>query len=125
VKLTKHFDSEEFECPHCHRQEMDEDFIKKLETIRVTLNKPIRINSGWRCKTYNNSKKVRGKRNSAHLIGKAADIRISSSHDRYLVIDTCIKIGINRIGIGKNFLHLDSADESTGHPQHVIWHYYE
>jgi uncharacterized protein YcbK (DUF882 family) len=121
-KLSKHFSKDEFECPCCGKCNMDEDFISKLETIRVTLGRAIYINSGFRCRKHN--QKIGGSRNSPHLIGKASDLLIANSRERCFIIKYAMDIGITRIGIGRNFLHLDIADESTGHSPWVMWHYY-
>lgn len=46
-----------------------------LEQVRKCLGKPIMINSGFRCKTLNDA--VGSKDTSQHMIGCAADIRVS------------------------------------------------
>jgi uncharacterized protein YcbK (DUF882 family) len=46
-----------------------------LEQVRKCFGKPIMINSGFRCKTLNDA--VGSKDTSQHMIGCAADIRIS------------------------------------------------
>jgi zinc D-Ala-D-Ala carboxypeptidase len=46
-----------------------------LEQVRKYLNKPILINSGYRCPELNQA--VGGQKSSQHLLGCAADIRIS------------------------------------------------
>lgn len=46
-----------------------------LEQVRKCLGKPISINSGFRCKTLNDA--VGSKDTSQHMIGCAADIRVS------------------------------------------------
>ena len=46
-----------------------------LEEVRTLFGKPVHINSGYRCPALN--KAVGGVRNSAHLTGYAADIRIN------------------------------------------------
>lgn len=45
-----------------------------LEQIRKRLNKPISINSGYRCLELNQA--VGGQKTSQHLLGCAADIRV-------------------------------------------------
>ena len=47
----------------------------KLEEIRAVLDRPISINSGYRCKKLNDA--VHGVPDSAHLFGLAADIECS------------------------------------------------
>ena len=48
---------------------------KLLDQVRKCLGKPIMINSGFRCKTLNDA--VGSKDTSQHMIGCAADIRVS------------------------------------------------
>lgn len=50
-----------------------------LEPLRTTLNRPIFINSGYRCKELN--KAVGGVPDSHHLQGLAADISFSSEQE--------------------------------------------
>ena len=90
MKLTEHFSLEEFlrsetadsrginniPTPEqsdifCNLQKLAET----LEQVRMIFGKPIHINSGYRCPALN--KAVGGVRNSAHLAGFAADIRIN------------------------------------------------
>ena len=47
-----------------------------LEPLRKAVGKPVIINSGYRCWLLN--QKVGGARNSQHLKGQAADIRVTS-----------------------------------------------
>lgn len=47
-----------------------------LDTLREALNKPIKINSGFRCADYN--KKVGGVNTSQHTKGEAVDISLGS-----------------------------------------------
>lgn len=46
-----------------------------LQRLRDAIGKPIIINSGYRSEAHN--RKVGGSPNSQHLLGKAADIRVS------------------------------------------------
>jgi len=90
-----------------------------LDQIRAVLNRPIGINSGYRCDAYND-RLPGAKKGSAHTKGKAVDIKYKGSIQRYeLLTDICIK-GITRIGIAETFIHID-VDESK--PQCVIWIY--
>lgn len=47
-----------------------------LEPLREYMNEPIVISSGYRCPKLNSHPEVRGAKNSQHLTGEAADIRI-------------------------------------------------
>jgi hypothetical protein len=50
----------------------------------------------------------------------AVDLGAYTSHERYVIIFNAISIGFRRLGIGKNFLHLDIDEEK---PQEVVWLY--
>lgn len=52
--------------------------IKILEPIRLIFNKPVIINSGFRCIEVN--KLVGGKSNSQHLLGEAVDFKIKGEN---------------------------------------------
>lgn len=41
----------------------------------------------------------------------------------HLLIFKCLEKGINRIGIGKRFFHIDTATPKTGHSANVCWMY--
>lgn len=47
-----------------------------LEPLRLAVGKPVIINSGYRCWQLN--RRLGGARNSQHLLGQAADIRVTS-----------------------------------------------
>lgn len=108
--LTKNFSIEEFKCfCGCGTFNVDEDFLHKLQNARTMARIPFHINSGCRCGTHN--KLVGGKPTSGHLASDglqccAADIACYDVCARYLILDAAIISGLNRIGIGKNFLHL-------------------
>lgn len=71
----KYFTPEEFQCQcGCGAKNINHDLVKILEKIREHYGKPVRINSGVRCKTHN--ARVGGAANSQHLdiYANAADI---------------------------------------------------
>lgn len=73
-----HFKESEFKCKHCGKLPpggIDKRLLIMLEELRKRIgNKPIIINSGYRCPTHNRN--VGGAKNSQHLYGKAVDIRV-------------------------------------------------
>lgn len=50
-----------------------------LEPLRLHLGRAVVINSGFRCRRLNDA--VKGARNSQHMRGEAADIRVGSKKD--------------------------------------------
>jgi len=115
---VKYFKKIEFVCPCCGRCEMDKELIWKLDLLRELVGEPLIIESGYRCERHN--KAVGGAPNSAHLRGKAVDIRCTNSLLRYKILNYAFYIRFIRIGIAKNFVHID-IDRSLPHPR--IWLY--
>ncbi len=72
VNLAPNFRLAEFQCKHCGAVKIDPELVRRLQTMREEIGKPIIINSGYRCPTHN--KAVGGASNSQHLYGRAADI---------------------------------------------------
>jgi len=80
MKLTKNFSKSEFDSKDNSLMPNDVlENVKKLagylQILRDHLDKPIKINSGYRSPTHN--KKINGKSKSIHLIGLAADIVVN------------------------------------------------
>ena len=122
-RTVKYFNLSEFDSPDevDSGDNMDLDFLRKLDEAREIVGIPFKVNSGYRSVNYN--KKVGGVSNSSHIKIPccAADIHANTSRDRFLIMSAAIKVGINRIGIGKNFIHLDTDKTKS---QDVTWHYY-
>lgn len=120
-----YFQSEEFNSPDLPEsgELMDLDFIALLDQCRHRAGMPFVVNSGYRTANHQDKLKEEGypvSENSAHLIGKAADIRCRNSSERYLIVGAAVSVGFTRIGIGKNFIHLDTAEDKGGP---FIWIY--
>jgi len=114
----KHFKRGEFACSCCGRMDMNNDFLERLDEARDLADVPFRINSGFRCESHN--RQVGGKPNSAHTKGLAADIKATTSAERYAILRALMVLGFTRVGVAKNFIHVD-ADESL--PQEMAWIY--
>lgn len=113
------------ECGFGEKEEhIDQDLIEKLNMLRRLYGKAIIVMSGARCAEYNRS--IGGVEDSAHLPHKeteqcrAVDIYVSSSEDRYTLLDYALRLGFTRIGLAKTFIHLDVAWDL---PSPVIFNY--
>lgn len=115
AKITKNFSLEEFKCkdgsdiPNTALLNIVE-LARNLEVLRTAINKPITINSGYRSPKYN--AKIGGVKDSQHLRGTAADIRVAGMTPKELaeVIEELIKrrkMKEGGIGIYPNFVHYD------------------
>lgn len=114
----KYFKLKEFACPCCKKADMDLEFLDMIDEARGLAKKPFKINSGYRCKEWN--LKVGGRVGSSHVKGYAADIHCADSRSRALIIDAVAHAGFNRIGIAKNFIHIDNDPKKD---KVVIWLY--
>ena len=118
-KKIKFFNESEFKCNHCGKCEMDEEFMLTLDSARDDARVPFKINSGYRCDEHDKAEGGKGNHNT----GKAADIAVASSRQRYLILSALIEMGFQRIGIGQNFIHVDSCTDEDGKPTEVVWLY--
>jgi uncharacterized protein YcbK (DUF882 family) len=112
----KEFDSPDL--PNSGKLYMDEQFMELLDHARAIAGIPFKINSAYRSIEIN--KKAGGKINSAHLVGKAADISCTDSRSRHIILSSLLDAGFNRIGIGATFIHVDSSNSKDSN---VIWTY--
>lgn len=97
---------------------MDLNFLLLLDKAREIANIPFKINSAYRTKEHN--AKIGGKNNSSHLRGLAVDISVKDSRTRYLILNSLIQVGFNRIGIADTFIHVDLDLNKSSN---VIWIY--
>lgn len=99
-------------------ENMNADFLNKLDEAREIANIPFIINSAYRSPEHN--AKIGGKPNSSHIKGLAVDIKCTDSRTRFIVLNALINAGFNRIGIADTFIHVDlDLDKSSK----VIWTY--
>lgn len=104
--ITTHFSIDEFACK-CnthHECFIDDELINKLDEMRVILDKPITVTSGYRCPAHNAA--VKGRPDSQHLRGTAADIQIKGV-PILRIAQVAEKVGFDGIGIYPTFVHVD------------------
>ena len=116
----RYFKSSEFDSqgePNSGKN-MRRDLIEILDAIRGRIGRALKITSGYR--TREDNERVGGVLNSAHTRGLAVDVQTSDSSLRYALIEQALKCGIRRVGIGKDFIHLDLDPDL---PQKTCWLY--
>lgn len=123
----KYFNYSEFDSPDVQGsgQLMDKRLLKKLDEIREIVGEPIIITSGFRTPAHNEAvggkmPDENGNGGSSHLKGLAVDIAIRHSRMRFKLISALFEVGINRIGIADNFIHIDIDPDKD---ENVIWTY--
>ena len=109
LQLAKNFKLDEFKCKcgKCDPILVDEALVTWLQKIRDHFGKSVNINSAYRCAKHNADPKVGGSKSSHHMKGKAADIRVEGVVPLE-VAKYAESIGIQRIGLYDNFVHIGS-----------------
>ena len=115
-----YFEYSEFDSPDQvgSYKHMDVDFLNKLAQARKIAAVGFKITSGYRSPAHN--EKVGGVPNSSHTLGHAVDIYAPTSTQKYLIINSLLQAGFNRIGVAKNFIHVDDDPSKN---EDVIWTY--
>ena len=118
--MYRYFSDKEFKncSPSCSINDMDKEFMDKLDILREKAGIPLVITSAYRSREWDLSKGRSG--NGAHTKGVAVDIRCNNSHNRFLILKAAFEIGFKRIGIANTFIHVD---DDSSLPQEVIWGY--
>lgn len=117
------FNKCEFDCKHTGANEMQHEFMIKLQQLRNMYGKPMLITSGFRSKFH----PIEARKNSpgTHTTGLACDIGVSRS-DAYEVLRLAMQLGFTGIGVsqkgGTRFIHLDVA-QAPQFPRPNIWSY--
>lgn len=107
-----------FECNcGCGMNSMSPRLVRMINEIEEQISDSLRITSAYRCEAYNSI--VGGVPNSSHTLGLAVDIAVYGNTERYRIIKIAKRNGFKRIGISKNFIHLD-IDHKKGD---AIWWY--
>lgn len=123
--LTKHFSREELACPHCDKMLIPQDFIERLERLRVRTGIPMTISSGYRCSVYNQQVSGTGS-NGPHTLA-AVDVAVRGK-DAFRITQAALVEGFTGIGVSQKgddrFIHLDALPGgSNGIVRPMIWSY--
>lgn len=113
----KFFRLEEFNCTHTNRNEMDHEFLVKLDELREKVGFPFRITSGYRDATHPAEARKAQPGTGTHCQGIAADIAVSNGFERMNIVHEAIKMGFS-IGVARTFVHVDNRKTTP-----VMWTY--
>lgn len=95
---------------------LDPELVSKLDTARKVAGVPFVITSGKRAPEEN--ERAMGVEGSAHISGKAVDLRVPGSRERFLMLKGLFAAGFTRIGVYNAHIHVDT--DSTKDPD-VVW----
>jgi hypothetical protein len=85
----------------------DPDLLDALQALRLELGRPLRVNSGRRCRLHNAA--VGGAPLSMHTRAIAADVSVAGWDDaaRRALLLGARRLGFTGLGYARAFLHLD------------------
>lgn len=106
--------------PRSTRLQLSQPFFYLLEDLEKMVGQELTITSAFR--SVHHEIKSGRDGSSSHCLGKAVDIYCYDSRLRYKIVTSALKLGVNRIGIYKNFIHLDVATERDSKATDVIWY---
>lgn len=113
-KLSANFKIREFDCKGtdcCNLTKIDEKLVEYLQQIRDKFQKPVYIQSGYRCVTHN-AKVANAASKSKHMDGMAADIVVDGV-EPLVVAQFAESIGVLGIGLYDDFVHIDTRKEKS------------
>jgi len=113
----KFFRLEEFNCTHTNKNEMDHEFLVKLDELRERVGFPFIITSGYRDATHPAEARKAEPGTGTHCQGIAADIAVSNGFERMNIVHEAIKMGFS-IGVARTFVHIDDRKTTP-----VMWTY--
>ncbi|MDB4278357.1 D-Ala-D-Ala carboxypeptidase family metallohydrolase [Deltaproteobacteria bacterium] len=112
----KYFKLSDFDCQETGENNMDVDFIHKLDELRAACGFPFHITSGYRSEKHSiESKKAKP---GTHAKGIAADIAVNGGAQRMAIVRHAVTLGFNGIGVARGFIHVDVRDTTP-----VMWKY--
>jgi uncharacterized protein YcbK (DUF882 family) len=124
---TEHFAREELICSCCGANEMNREFLRKLEELRLWYAQPMPLSSAYRCPKHNAEVSTTG-RNGPHTTGRAVDVRVYGP-DAFKLVKYAIHLGFTGIGLHQRgpvnlrFVHLDDLPDSEGCPRPRLFTY--
>ena len=116
----RHFLPHELADPSTGKEDMNLEFMLRLDELRDFCAHPLIVTSGFRGPDHN--RHVGGAPYSAHLIGRAADIRIRGQR-AFLLVQHAMRLGFSGIGVARNFVHLDDAPANEHRDRPMLWTY--
>lgn len=124
----KHFQAAEFACRCCGREQMHDEFVRKLDDLRERVGFPLIVTSGYRCPEYNRLVSKTGL-TGPHTTGRAVDLQLAG-RSAFIVVGQVVlggwMTGIGLLQQGQHsdrFLHLDDLNDAPGQPRPWIWTY--
>lgn len=102
-----------------------QDFMDKVEQLRVSVGFALPVSSAARCPTHNARVSSTG-RTGPHTTGRAIDLVVDRKK-AYMVLAAALKMGFTGIGVQQKgtgrFIHIDDLPDAEGQPRPTTWSY--
>ena len=112
----KYFKLSEFDCKETGENNMQPEFLKKIDELREACGFPFVVNSGYRSPRH--SIEAKKSKPGTHAQGIAADIRVQGGHQAYVLQKNAYALGFTGIALGNGFVHVDLRNTTP-----VSWRY--
>lgn len=112
----KYFNISEFDCQETGENEMNSEFLMRVDLLREACGFPFVVTSGFRSKSH--SIENRKEKPGNHTKGIAVDIKATNGWHRRKIVDAAVSMGFKGIGVAKDFIHVDDRASTA-----VIWSY--
>lgn len=114
--MSKFFSEDELKCPCCGECKMNPEFMEAIDALREEYGMPLLCKapewgSAYRCADHNAA--VGGVAGSYHTVGRAIDFHAPTVKMRMKIMELAPKHGLNGVGLGANFVHLDNRTKKT------------
>lgn len=122
---SEYFTFAELRCKHCEKMEFSDSFLHYLDELRSTWNKPMILNSAYRCPQH--PEEVKKEEPGEHTRG-AVDVRIFGA-EAYSLLKVAQQLGWAGIGLQQKgpfvsrYIHLDRGISRADAPRPTIWTY--
>lgn len=124
LKAGRFFKAYEFDCgcknPECQETLISQELLDRLDRMRIALDCPLHITSGFRCRAHQEYLKKIGLETatgiSQHELGNAADVQ-TRRHKGPDLAFYARNAGFTSVGVGKRFIHVDTRKK------HLAWGY--
>ena len=121
---ARFFSEKEFQRlnPPCSLQDMKQSTMDMVDEARDLCGFPFIVTCAYRTVEWELAHNRAG--TSSHTKGMALDIKcpFADHVKRMAMIRAFLEVGFSRIGIGKNYIHVDN---DTTKAQEVMWTYYD
>lgn len=123
--MTPHFTDAELSCKCGCGMLPKQDFMDKVELLRLSVGFPLPVTSAARCPDHNSKVSGTG-RTGPHVTGRAIDFGVDGGR-AWSLLSVAMAMGFTGIGVqqkgGGRFIHIDDLPNGPGCPRPTVWSY--